>query len=210
MFVRAPKDLNESQYTAAIAEILSPDLAVKVAAYYPCSQFKADLGQSSCWWALAAIERDFAFTCPAQSSAYLLSSQASRANAARTFAYFYTQVLFILDIVDIFKPYRCFHGSELPSVFDLWPALWGEGEAAMAQWFTTAWTTFAATGDPNFEGAPGAWAPFGGGEGSNSTLVIGTGAGGVNLTNSRGIFADACAFWAANPVPESVIWGPKA
>ena len=51
---------------------------------------------------------------------------------------------------------------------------------------------------------------FGGGEGSNSTLVIGTGAGGVNLTNSRGIFADACAFWAANPVPESVIWGPKA
>jgi carboxylesterase type B len=204
MFVRAPKDLNETTYTAAIAQILGPDLAADVAAQYPCSAYKADLGQGACWWALAAVERDCMFTCPVSTSSFHLANLPGRTNSAHSYAYWYTQVLLVVDIVDLFKPYRCFHGSELPSVFDLWPALIGEGEAAMAQWFVRAWTAFAATGDPNYAGAPGAWSPFGAG---NSTLVISTGAGGVSLNNTASIFADPCAFWAAHPVPESVIWG---
>ena len=110
----------------------------------------------------------------------------------------------MVEIVDLFKPYRCFHGSELPSVFDLWPALMGFGEVDMAQWFVSAWTNFAATGSPNYAGAPAQWAPFGAG---NSTLVVSTGVGGVQLNNTQRMFADKCAFWAANPVSEAVIWG---
>jgi len=74
----------------------------------------------------------------------------------------------------------------------------------MAQWFVGAWTNFAATGDPNFPGAPGRWDSFGA---SATTLVVSTGAGGPVLNNSQRLFSDACTFWAANPVPESVIWG---
>lgn len=48
LFVRAPKDLNESGFVAAIATILPLPQAELVAAQYPCSDFTADLGQSAC------------------------------------------------------------------------------------------------------------------------------------------------------------------
>lgn len=112
-------------------------------------------------------------------------------------------MLFIVDIVDLFKPYRCFHGSELPLVFDLWPALWGEGEGALGSWFSSAWTTFAATGSPNYAGAP-TWSPVGS---NGNTAFINTGAAGVNVTNVPSVLTDVCAFWAANPVSSTVIWG---
>ena len=102
------------------------------------------------------------------------------------------------------RPHRCFHGSELPLVFDLWPALWGEGEAALGSFFSTAWTTFAATGNPNAPGAP-TWAPFGA-TGNNAFLEVGN-AGGVNVTNVPNVLQDLCAFWTANPVSSQVIWG---
>ena len=113
-------------------------------------------------------------------------------------------MLFIVDIVDFFKPYRCFHGSELPLVFDLWPAMFGEGEAALAAWVAKAWTSFAATGDPNHAGAPAPWPPF---RNANETLLFDTGAGGVNLTAVPNLLADKCAFWSQNPISEEVIWG---
>jgi para-nitrobenzyl esterase len=231
MFARGPKDLNESGYVAAIATILPLAQAELVAAEYPCSAFKADLGQSACWWAIARFIRDAMFACPVQATASELATQ-SRNSAAKTYAYFYTQVLFIVDIVDLFKPYvsdvetvrhdenspsphthmlahystsyRCFHGSELPLVFDLWPAMWGEGEASMATWFASSWTNFAATGDPNYAGSPANWLPFGA---TNSSAVISTGAGGVVVNNTASLLTQQCAFWAANPIAESVIWG---
>ena len=206
MFAKAPKDLTPSAYPAAVAAILGPALADAVVAAYPCSSYKSDLGQSACWWALAAAIRDSCFACPVQSSAAVLAGGAGgRSQAGSTYAYFYTQVLAVVEIVDLFKPYRCFHGSELPSVFDLWPALIGEGEVAMAEWFVSAWTSFAATGNPNYAGAPGTWQPFG--TSAHSTLVISTGAGGVQLNNTQQLLAGPCEFWAAHPVPESVIWG---
>ena len=146
MFVRAPKDLNASAYVGAIGAILGAQQAAAVAAAYPCADYKADLGQSDCWWALAAVERDAMFTCPVTSSAAELVAQPGRANAQNTFTYNYRAVLAVVDIVDLFKPYRCFHGSELVSVFYLWPALIGFGEENMAEWFTRAWGSFAATG----------------------------------------------------------------
>ena len=118
---------------------------------------------------------------------------------------FLFQVLFIVDIVDLFKPYRCFHGSELPLVFNLWPAMWGEGEDDLAQFFTNSWTSFAASGSPNYAASPAAaWAPFGS---TASSAILSTGPGGVNVTNAPGLLADKCAFWRANPIDASVIWG---
>ena len=103
MFAKGPKDLNETDYVAAIATILPLAQAELVAAEYPCSAFKADLGQSACWWAIAQFIRDAMFACPVQTTASALATQ-SRISAPKTFAYFYTQVLFIVDIVDLFKP----------------------------------------------------------------------------------------------------------
>jgi para-nitrobenzyl esterase len=203
MFAKAPKDLNESGYVAAISEFLPRNQSEVVAKEYPCSDFRADLGQSACWWGVCELERDSMFACPVQKTAAALSA-AARANGGNVFAYLYTHVLFIVDIVDLFKPYRCFHGSELPLVFDLWPAMFGVGEADLATWFATSWTTFAATGNPNYEGAPAVWPAF---RAANETLMVDTGAKGVNLTAFPNLLAEKCAFWAANPVGEAVIWG---
>jgi para-nitrobenzyl esterase len=200
MFVRAPKDLNASGYVAEIASVLPGPLSSVVAAEYPCSDFTSDLGQSNCWWGIAQVERDFAFAYPVVHTATTLSTLPSRASSNQVFAYYYTHVLFIVDIVDIFKPYRCFHGSELPAVFNLWPTLWGEGEAAMGQFFTDAWATFAATGNP---GVP-KWQTWGT---TNGTLVIDTGLGGVNISMAYNHLQEKNTFWANHFVPESVIWG---
>jgi hypothetical protein len=91
----------------------------------------------------------------------------------------------------------------LLSVFDLWPGLIGEGEEAMGRWFATSWTSFAATGNPNFAGAP-TWPAFGA---NNVTMAISTGAGGVVLERLPSFARDACAFWAANPIEAGVVWG---
>jgi para-nitrobenzyl esterase len=58
MFAPGPKDLNASGYIGAIATILPLAQAELVAAQYPCADYEADLGQSACWWALAAVIRD--------------------------------------------------------------------------------------------------------------------------------------------------------
>lgn len=202
MFAPGPKDLNASGYISAIATILPLAQAELVAAQYPCADYEADLGQSACWWAIAALIRDSMFVCPAQTTASTLTAL-PRNSSGQTFAYMYSQILAIVEIVDLFKPYRVFHGSELLSVFDLWPGLIGEGEAAMGRWFATSWTSFAATGNPNFAGAP-AWPAFGA---NNVTVAISTGADGVVLERLPSFARDACAFWAANPIEAGVVWG---
>ena len=203
LFTRAPKDLNASDYVSAILAMLPtlpPASAAAVAAQYPCSDFSPALGQSACWWAITRFIRDAMFACPVQSAAALLTGLPGRANGAATFAYAYEQVLFLVDIVDLFKPYRCFHGSELPLVFNLWPTLMGFGEARLGDYMSGAWTAFAATGNPNVPGAP-VWAPFGA---AASTVRITTSAAGVALNNTPGLLAAQCAFWKANPIPVRV------
>ena len=103
MFAPGPKDLNETEYVAEIATILPLAQAKIVAAAYPCSLFKPDLGASACWWGIAQFFRDAMMACPVMTTASTLATQ-PRSSASKTFAYFYTQVLFIVDIVDLFKP----------------------------------------------------------------------------------------------------------
>ena len=204
MFAKGADDLGPADYVAAIATILPLDQAKIVAAQYPCASFEADLGRSACWWAVAAFIRDAMFLCPALHTANVLSTL-PRASAPKVYSYMYTQVLAIVDVVDVFKPLRVFHGSELPSVFDLWPVLIGEGEAAMGAWFGTSWMNFAAKGDPNYAGAP-AWPSFGA---ANETVAISTSAKGVALEPLANYFSETCDFWKANPIASSVIWGGR-
>lgn len=119
---------------------------------------------------------------------------------------FFDHILAVVDVVDLFKPYRVFHGSELPLVFDLWPALIGPGETDLGKFFASAWASFAATGDPNVAGAP-AWPSFA--AGGNVTLGISTSAQGVVVESLPSFLKDTCAFWAANPIDYSVIWGAE-
>ena len=85
MFAKAPKDLNESGYLAAISEFLPRNQSEIVAKEYPCTDFRADLGQSACWWGVCELERDSMFACPVQKTAAALSA-AARANGGNVFA----------------------------------------------------------------------------------------------------------------------------
>lgn len=73
----------------------------------------------------------------------------------------------------------------------------------MGKWFASAWTAFAATGNPNFAGGP-AWPPF---HAAGETMAISTTAEGVVLESLPAYLRETCAFWAANPIEAGVIWG---
>lgn len=103
MFARGGKDLNASEYVAAIASILPLAQAELVAAQYPCADFEPDLGQSACWWAVAQFIRDGMFACPVQTTAATLTTL-PRNSSGQVYAYMYTQVLAVVEIVDLFKP----------------------------------------------------------------------------------------------------------
>ena len=154
-------------------------------------------------WAISAVLRDSQMLCPGlQSGAWL--TQAGRTQPA--FVYFYTQILAIIDIVDIFRELRCFHGSELVSVFDFSVLLLGPGEPDMAKTFVSYWTNFAMNGDPNVGKPVPKWTSFGAGAGGNVARISTTPAG-VNVTMVTGVQGQQCAFWKNVSIAPSVIWG---
>ncbi len=142
----------------------------------------------------------------------------------------------MIEIVDLFTPLRCFHASELFSVFDFTVALWGAGEVCqlagwvvvlvfmlltlrgciycsrggvqtdMARAFVTYWTNFAVTGDPNGAGVP-VWHPWVAGAGGDNIAQISTSAAGVNVTMINGLQEAQCTFWGTHQVPPNVFWG---
>jgi para-nitrobenzyl esterase len=205
LFNPAPVDVNASDYVAALAKVVGPDLAPLVAAEYPPSDYESP------WWAGTAAIRDSQFACPARTLASQLSNPATRANGTvyPVFVYFYTHVFFVVDLIDLFKPLRCFHGSELANVFDFTLLLWGFGEVDLADAFVLYWTQFAKTGNPNGPTVPAwpAWTADGVGNGSDAVAVLDTGVGGVNVTSQTGLLTGACAWWAQHPIPEKYIYG---
>jgi carboxylesterase type B len=210
LFNHEPYTLNASNYESAIAGYLSAPLAAKVAAQYPVSQF------STPWWGISQILRDSVMGCPATSAAQSITTIPGRNAANGVYAYFYVKELWVIQyIVDAFKPLGVFHGSELVMTFDFDYILWGGGEKQMAQTMVKYWTNFAATGNPN-QGLSSVtnnvpkWPAWG----SNSTypgsmVQIDGSSSGANVTVISGTNWEGpnCAFWAANPVPLSSIFG---
>lgn len=201
LFNNAPTDLNASDYLSAMESWIGPELAVEVAQVYPPTYAESP------WWSFCAILRDSQMLCPGKDTGIWMNNP-NRINGTKpVFVYFYTQILFLIDIVDVFKPLRCFHGSELVSVFDFTLLLWGFGESDMARTFVTYWTNFAINGNPNGPTVP-IWNPFLG----NSTTLdniaqISTTDTGVNVTMINGLQTNECGFWDGHRVNESIIWG---
>lgn len=109
--------------------------------------------------------------------------------------------------MDIFRNLRCFHGSELVSVFDFSVALIGAGEPDMARAFVGYWTNFATSGDPNVGGASALppWPAFGA---NRIVAIISTTAAGVNVTTvGGGVNTPQCDFWAKTPINSTKIFG---
>ena len=200
LFNNAPTTLNASEYIAALATDIGEELAVKVAAVYPLA------AEESPWWAICSVLRDSQMLCPGTQAAAWLAAPAV---AQPAFVYFYNQVLVLVDIIDLFRNLRCFHGSELVSVFDLTVLLWNDAEVAMAKTFVGYWSNFAVSGNPaSGPASVPAWPAFGAaGNVAIISAIEGPPVSRSNVTIVNGVNADKCAFWAQNPIPESVIWG---
>jgi len=201
LFNSAPTDLNATEYLPAMETWIGADLAVQVAQIYPPTYAESP------WWSFCAILRDSQMLCPGKDTGTWFNNP-NRINGTKpVYMYYYTQVLALIDIVDIFKPLRCFHASELVSVFDFGLLLWGSGEPEMAKAFVSYWTNFAVNGNPNGPTVP-QWNPYLG----NSTTLdniaeISCNSNGVNVTMINGLQTVECGFWDGHRVNESIIWG---
>lgn len=202
LFNNAPTDLNATQYEAAIATDIGPVLAPQVAAAYPLAEYESP------WWAICAILRDSQMLCPGQDTARWVST--APAAPQNAFAYFYTQILILTDFIDLFRNLRCFHGSELVSVFDFSVLLWNDEEVAMAMTIVGFWTNFARFGDPaDPRGAPvPAWPAYASGAGKNVAVISAGDKVSANVTVVAGGLRGAeCALWGNVTIPASTIWG---
>jgi len=208
LFNSAKTDINATEYAEAIATDIGAALAPSVVAAYPLEQYESP------WWAICAILRDSQMLCPGIETAGWVSNATTRGALKQpAFAYFYSQVLLLIDIVDLFRNLRCFHGSELVSVFDVSVLLWTEAEVAMARTFVAYWTNFAISGDPNRGAAVPPWPEFTAGAVGRNVAEISANTSSANVTSanvtavSGGLRASQCAFWANVSIPEDVVWG---
>jgi para-nitrobenzyl esterase len=202
LFNDSPTDLNATDYEAAIATDIGPVLAPEVVALYPLAQYESP------WWAICAILRDSQMLCPGLDTARWVSTAPVPQSS---FAYFYTQVLILTDFIDLFRNLRCFHGSELVSVFDFSVLLWNDEEVAMAKTFVGYWTNFARFGDPaDPRGAPvPAWPVYASGAGQNVAVISAGDKVSANVTIvTGGLRGTECAFWDNVTIPPNTVWGP--
>jgi carboxylesterase type B len=146
--------------------------------------------------------------CPGLDTARWVSTAPTAPQNA--FAYFYTQVLILTDFIDLFRNLRCFHGSELVSVFDFSVLLWNDEEVAMAKTIVGFWTNFARVGDPaDPRGAPvPAWPAYASGAGKNVTVISAGDKVSANVTVvAGGLRGVECALWGNVTIPASTVWG---
>jgi para-nitrobenzyl esterase len=148
--------VSAAQYPAAVVGAFGPQAGPLVLAQYPLSNYlNADE-------AVAAIETDFAFACPAR----LLDQALSR--YVPVFAYEFNDE----DAPEIFLPpvsfpYGAAHGSELQYFFPAAslthlptpPPELRPDQRQLSRAMMRYWTQFAKTGDPNGPGTP-SWAPY--------------------------------------------------
>jgi hypothetical protein len=80
--------------------------------------------------------------CPGKQSAAWLTGPQRQGGSFPVYTYYFVHTLLIVDIVDLFKPLGCFHGSELVNVFDLSIAMLGPGEPELGKQFVRYWVNF--------------------------------------------------------------------
>lgn len=200
LFNGAPLQLNETEYVSWLSDYVG-QYATAAAQLYPPSKFK------SAWWALSTALRDAVFLCASQNDA---SDIIATTGNTQIYMYFYTHLLELIKIVDMFKkvPLGVCHGSEVIAVFRQTLALLTEGERLMSDMMVRYWTRFAVTGDPN-GGTDTTWAPF---SENDSVLQIDATSSAANMTLLEGgLFPEQCTYWRSVPLPFSRIFGgPQA
>jgi para-nitrobenzyl esterase len=148
--------LSAAQYPAAVLAAFGPQAGPLVLAQYPLTNYlNADE-------AVAAIETDFAFACPAR----LLDQALSR--YVPVFAYeFNDEDAPEILLPPVSFPYGAAHGSELQYFFPAAslthlptpPPELRPDQRQLSRAMMRYWTQFAKTGDPNGPGTP-SWAAY--------------------------------------------------
>src|SRR5215472_2338603 len=145
--------VTETDYDNAVIAAYPPGFGLVVLSVYPFASYpSAGVG-------LAASETDVVFACPERNSVQLLSKEVP------TYAYEFNDE----NAPDLFDPVPTFplgsyHSAEVQYLFNLDVRFAGFNpftgdQQQLSNTMIDYWTHFAATGDPNFAGAP-AWAPY--------------------------------------------------
>ncbi|MFB9322956.1 carboxylesterase/lipase family protein [Cryptosporangium minutisporangium] len=169
-------------YPAAVRRATGP-LADQILARYPLSKYGTP-GD-----ALGAIVTDSTFSCPA------LRTNQSAAKRTTVYAYEFNDPNAPLPKIGNY-PLKAAHAAELPYLFEM-ERLGGLPQTAqqLSREMVAYWTSFAADGDPNVDGAP-KWGTFSPGGSSMQALVP---QGSTALPTDRFATEHNCDFWAKNP-----------
>jgi para-nitrobenzyl esterase len=148
----APAIGSQSQYEAAVAAFLGLGATVASLAVerYPVEEYGTFRD------AYVALTSDAKFTCTARRDAELFAG----AQGEPVFHYIFDDVLD--NAVPPFSDWGAFHGLDTFYTFGtvgLFALQSGPSDVALAQTLQGYWTRFAATGDPNGDGAA-PWEPF--------------------------------------------------
>ena len=145
--------MTEADYENAVTAFYPPGFGSVVLSVYPFASYP------SAGVALAASETDVFFVCPERNSVQLLS------NKVPVYAYEFNDE----NAPDLFDPVPTFplgsyHFAEVQYLFNLDVRFAGFNpftgdQQQLSNTMIDYWTHFAATGDPNFAGAP-VWAPY--------------------------------------------------
>jgi para-nitrobenzyl esterase len=171
----APAITTEMQYQQAV-QAMFPLLYMQVLAQYPAAAYPTPRR------ALVALTSDARFICP--------SREVARAGAAAptppVWRYFFTHPA---------TPLGAVHGIELVYVFGTFESIAGDTPSAADLALATAlqgyWTRFAATGDPNGDGAP-VWPAYDGAGGADPFLDLA-----ATPVAGDGVRTAQCDFWEA-------------
>lgn len=139
-FIAAPVPADEDAYVAEINETYG-DFAERVLELYPSASFDGNYRR-----VMSRIATDSGLVCGTLDTA-------RRAAAAGLDVYMYNFNIDWSIAPTIFGPS---HAAEISHVFGT-PYMETDANIAVAEAMNTYWSTFAATGDPNYDGAPAEW-----------------------------------------------------
>jgi para-nitrobenzyl esterase len=171
-----PPIASEEQYRAALQRMFGAAVAPAVAAAYPPTDYGGPRQ------ALIAATSDVRFICQARTAARAVAAS----QAEPVYRYFYTQAL-----RGPLAASGAFHGLELAFVFGTLGAGGGympnDAERALSDAMVGYWSRFAATGDPNGDGAV-AWPAYD--VAADPYLRLGT-----PIAAGEGVRTAQCDFW---------------